>query len=206
LKIIKFKNRENLENKLLKTNNESKRLFIGISLEKEICEYFHGLTLELSKINKDVRVIPPQNIHITLKFLGNIKKDDIDIIYENIGVSLKGFKSFKFDLNSMLDGFPRTSAARILFGTIGKGSEEMENLFIKVKDGISKMGIDREEKKFIPHFTLARMKFPINFAGMLENLKIEEFKDIKCAKVILFESILSRKGPEYLIEKEYNLK
>ena len=41
---------------------------------------------------------------------------------------------------------------------------------------------------------------------MLENIKIEEFKDIKCNKIILFESILSRKGPEYLIEKEYYLK
>jgi len=205
LKIIKFENRENLEKKLLETDKEFKRLFIGINLEKEICEYFHKLTLDLSKINKDVRVIPPQNVHITLKFLGNIKKEDIDIIYENIGRSLKGFKSFVFDLNNILDGFPRLSAARILFGTIGSGSEEMENLFIKVKEGISKIGIDREEKRFIPHFTLARMKFPINFAGMLENIKIEEFKNIKCSKIILFESILSRKGPEYLIEKEYVL-
>lgn len=195
-----------MENKILKADKGSKRLFIGISLEKEICEYFHGLTLDLSIINKDIRVIPPENIHVTLKFLGNIKNDEIDIIYENIGLSLKGFKSFKFNLNRMLDGFPRTSAARILFGTIGKGSEEMENLFMKVKDGISKMGIDREEKKFIPHFTLARMKFPINFTDMLENIEIEEFKDIKCNKVILFESILSRKGPEYLIEREYYLK
>ena len=195
-----------MENKILKADKGSKRLFIGISLEKEICEYFNGLTLDLSIINKDIRVIPPENIHVTLKFLGNIKNDEIDIIYENIGLSLKGFKSFKFDLNRMLDGFPRTSAARILFGTIGKGSEEMENLFMKVKDGISKMGIDREEKKFIPHFTLARMKFPINFTDMLENIEIEEFKDIKCNKVILFESILSRKGPEYLIEREYYLK
>jgi len=205
LRIIKIKNRVNLEKKLLETDKEFKRLFIGISLEKEICEYFHKLTLDLSKINKDVRVIPPQNVHVTLKFLGNIKKEDIDIIYENIELSLKGFKSFVFDLNNVLDGFPRISAARILFGTIGNGSEEMENLFIKVKNGISKIGIDREEKRFIPHFTLARMKFPINFTGMLENIKIEEFKDIKCSKIILFESILSRKGPEYLIEKEYGL-
>lgn len=194
-----------MENKLLETNKELKRLFIGISLEKEICEYFHKLTLDLSKINKDVRVIPPQNVHITLKFLGNIKKEDIDIIYENIGISLEGFKSFKFDLSSILDGFPRVSAARILFGTIGNGSEEMEKLFMKVKDGISKIGIDREEKRFIPHFTLARMKFPINFTGLLENIEIKEFKNIKCSKVTLFESILSRKGPEYLPEKEYDL-
>jgi 2'-5' RNA ligase len=205
LKIIKFENRENLENKLLETDKKLKRLFIGISLEKEICEYFHNITLDLSKINKDIRAIPPQNVHITLKFLGNIKKEDVAVISENIGLSLKGFKSFKFDLNSMPDGFPRMSAARILFGTIGKGSEEMENLFMKVKDGISKIGIDREEKKFIPHFTLARMKLPVNFTGMFENIKMKDFKDIKCSKIILFESILSRKGPEYLIEKEFEL-
>ncbi|HEY5500814.1 MAG TPA: RNA 2',3'-cyclic phosphodiesterase [Candidatus Humimicrobiaceae bacterium] len=195
-----------MENKHIEDDKELKRLFIGISLGEEICEYFYGLTMDLSKINKDIRVIPPQNIHITLKFLGNIKKDEVDIICKNIGLSLNGFNSFKFDLSRMLDGFPKTSAARILFGTIEKGSEEMENLFIKIKDGISKMGIDREEKKFIPHFTLARMKFPINFTEMLENIKIEEFKDIKCNKIILFESILSRQGPEYLIEKEYYLK
>jgi RNA 2',3'-cyclic 3'-phosphodiesterase len=194
-----------LENKNIEDDKELKRLFIGISLEEEICEYFYRLTTDLSKINKDIRVIPPQNIHITLKFLGNVKKDEIDIISKNIGLSLMGFNGFKFDLSRMLDGFPKTAAARILFGTIERGSEEMENLFMKIKDGISKIGIDREEKKFIPHFTLARMKFPINFTEMLENIKIDEFKDIKCNKIILFESILSRKGPEYLIEKEYYL-
>jgi RNA 2',3'-cyclic 3'-phosphodiesterase len=194
-----------LENKNYEDDKELKRLFIGISLGEEICEYFYGLTMDLSKINKDIRAIPPQNIHITLKFLGNIKKDEVDVISKNIELSLKGFKSFRFDLSRMLDGFPKTAAARILFGTIEKGSEEMENLFTKIKDGISKMGMDREEKKFIPHFTLARMKFPINFTEMLENIKVEEFKDISCNKIILFESILSRKGPEYLIEKEYYL-
>lgn len=194
-----------MENQIIEDDKELKRLFIGISLEEEICEYFYKVTMDFSKINKDIRVIPPQNIHITLKFLGNIKKDEVDIISNNIGLSLIGLKSFKFDLSRILDGFPKTSAARILFGTVEKGSEEMENLFMKIKEGISKMGIDREEKKFIPHFTLARMKFPINFTDMVEDIKVEEFKDINCNKIILFESILSRKGPEYLIEKEYYL-
>lgn len=195
-----------MENNLQSRDKESKRLFIGISLSEEICNYFYDLMLNLSKINKDIQPIPPQNIHITLKFLGNVKESDLESITANIKLSLKESESFKFNIENSLDGFPRLSASRIIFGTIGDGSSEMENLFNIIKDNVSKIGFNREEKRFIPHITIARMKFPVNFADLIENLQFKIFKNISCNKVILFESILSRKGPEYLIEKEFLLK
>lgn len=195
-----------MENNLQSRDKESKRLFIGISLSEEICNYFYDLMLNLSKINKDIQPIPAQNIHITLKFLGNVKESDLESITANIKLSLKESESFKFNIENSLDGFPRLSASRIIFGTIGGGRSEMENLFNIIKDNVSKIGFNREEKKFIPHITIARMKFPVNFTDLIENSQFKIFKNISCNKVILFESILSRKGPEYLIEKEFLLK
>jgi len=195
----------------LETNNKIidkryKRLFIGISLSKGICDYFYNLTLNLSKENNNIKPIPPQNIHITLKFLGNVKTQELENIYSNIELSLKDIKNFKFNINDNLDGFPKITSSRILFASIGDGSAQMEEIFEKIKKNLSKIGFNRDEKKFIPHITIARMKLPINFTGLIENLNLKKFENIKCDKIILFESILSSKGPQYLIEKVFVLK
>ena len=195
-----------MENNIQISNKNYKRLFIGISLSKKICNYFYELTLNLSKINSYIKPVPSQNIHITLKFLGNVEINDLNNVYSNIEFSLREIKSFQFTINDFFDGFPKLSTSRILFGTISKGSEEMENIFEVIKENLSKIGFNRDEKKFIPHITIARMKFPVNFIGLFDNLKLKKFENIKCNKIILFESILSGRGPQYLIEKEFLLK
>jgi len=180
-----------------------KRLFVGVGLKEEVCSYFYDLTLRLSDSNKDIRPIPKQNIHITLKFLGNIKKSEIDKIYKSIEASLESKNSFKFHIAGLLDGFPKLSSARILYGVIGEGNEKLGELQHIVDSSLADIGFESDERKFIPHITIARMKNPVNFTSLTACIKLKEFKDNTCDKVILFESILSRKGSIYLVEKEF---
>ncbi len=180
-----------------------KRLFIGIKLADEICNYFYNLTLKLSSENINIKPVPEQNIHITLKFLGNIKKDEIDKICKTISSSLKSKSDFKFNIGNSLDGFPEFSSSRILYGVIREGSKKIEELYYAIENSLAGIGLEKDIRKFIPHITIARMKSPVNFAVLTANIQLKEFKNNICDKVILFESILSRRGPDYLIEKEF---
>ncbi|MCL6087363.1 MAG: RNA 2',3'-cyclic phosphodiesterase [Actinobacteria bacterium] len=183
-----------------------KRLFIAINLSEEVCDYFYDISSKLSKHHKEIKPVPSQNIHITLKFLGNIKENEIKQICHNVGKFLKEIKSFKFEINGLLDSFPRLSASRILYGVIGKGSGEIENLYYKIEKSLSELGTRKEEKKFIPHITIARMKMPVNLTEFPANLNLKEFKNNVCSKVVLYESILSGDIPKYRVEREFLLK
>ena len=70
---------------------------------------------------------------------------------------------------------------------------------------MSDIGIEKDVRKFIPHITIARMKKPVNLEDLTANIKLEKFDNNICDKIILYESILSRTGPEYIIEKEFLL-
>lgn len=194
-----------MEKSINANDKEYKRLFIGIGLKDEVCSYFYDLTLKLSNGNKDIKPIPPKNIHITLKFLGNVKKSEINKVCKSIEISLKSKKTFKFNIKDLLDGFPRLSSARILYGVVGQGDKEVVELHYAVDNSLSLIGFEKDERKFIPHITIARMKNPVNITSLTTGLHLREFKDNICDKVILFESILSRRGSEYIIEKEFLL-
>ncbi|MCE5328870.1 RNA 2',3'-cyclic phosphodiesterase [bacterium] len=167
-------------------DKESKRLFIGISLADKIRSYFYDLTLKLSAESKDIKPVPEQNIHVTLKFLGNVKKSEINKIYKTISSSLELKNDFKFDISSSLDGFPKFSSSRILYGVIGEGNKKIEELYHTIEDSLSGIGFEKDVRKFIPHITIARMKDLVNFTGLTANLQLKEFKDNICDKVILF--------------------
>jgi len=194
-----------LEKSINANDKEYKRLFIGIGLKDEVRSYFYDLTLKLSNGNKDIKPIPSKNIHITLKFLGNVKKSEINKVCKSIEISLKSKKTFKFNIKDLLDGFPRLSSVRVLYGVVGQGDKDVAELHYAVDNSLSLIGFEKDERKFIPHITIARMKNPVNITSLTAGLQLREFKDNICDKVILFESILSRRGPEYIIEKEFLL-
>jgi RNA 2',3'-cyclic 3'-phosphodiesterase len=193
------------KNNFKMTDKNYKRLFLGISLGKEICDYFNKLAISLVEINSNIKPVLTQNIHITLKFLGNISNNDLSNVCSLISISLNKVESFIFDIDDSLDGFPKLTNARILFGKVNRGTENIKNIFEIIEADLSKIGFKSDEKNFIPHITIARMKIPVNFTGSFDNLKLKKFKNIGCDKVTLFESILSPKGAVYLNEKEFLL-
>lgn len=186
-------------------NKEYKRLFIGISLREEICNYFHDIALNLNAKNNEVKPVHQKNIHITLKFIGNVNKKIISKICKIISSSLDSKPSFKFDIGDSFDGFPSFTSSRILYGVVVKGIKEIEELYYLIEDNLSDIGIEKDVRKFIPHITIARMKKPVNLEDLTANIKLEKFDNNICDKIILYESILSRTGPEYIIEKEFLL-
>ena len=133
------------------------RTFIAIEIPTEVKSALAALQTELRRAGADVSWTKPENIHLTLNFLGEVDERRIGEV-ENVCVaSAAEFQPFTLSLNDT-GVFPNVRQPRVLWvglaGEIGKTSEMRKRL----DDGLALLGFEREEKDFRPHLTIGRVK------------------------------------------------
>ncbi len=99
-------------------------------------------------------------------------------------------------------------SARILFAPVQDTAGQITGVFKVLEANLAKIKIKKEERKFIPHITIARIKENLNTgtADLIKKISLN-FKDrIICSKITLFESRLKPSGADYIILEEFALK
>ena len=183
-----------------------KRIFIALKVEAEEPLLVMISSLK-SGLSKDIiKWTSPDNIHITLAFLGNTEEKNI----KNIGSMLKEkcIGSGKFEL--VLKGlgvFRNMSDPRIIWTGL-EHSEKLIHLNNIIMSGLNDLDIKMEDRPFNPHLTIGRIKH-INDREILKSL-IEKFENsemqlIPVDEVILYESILFPTGAVYKPLVKFNL-
>ncbi|MFH0732682.1 MAG: RNA 2',3'-cyclic phosphodiesterase [Candidatus Omnitrophota bacterium] len=176
------------------------RAFIAISLTRQLHDELSILQDKLKQSNADVKWSEPENIHLTLKFLGNITDEQI----KNVVLSLKkissGFNAFSVHL-AQVGAFPKTSYPRVIWVGMDEGAETVKRLNQSIENELEALGLRKETREFSCHLTLGRVRSVKNKQG-LTNI-IEKEKDFTSAyrvlieDIILFKSTLTKKGPIY---------
>ena len=183
------------------------RTFIAIKLSEEIKKEMASLQEKLKPANADVKWVNPENIHLTLKFLGEVKEDritKIKDILENIAKKHSGFEISLFKLGA----FPKLDYPRVVWAGIDKGCSEAEAITKEIEENLENLGFEKEKRPFSAHLTLGRVKSGKNKEELKKILLSLEAKSISC-KVegfILFQSTLTPKGPIYRPLHVFNLK
>ena len=185
---------------------EKKRLFIAIDLGIDIKTLLFDITSGLNRKDRDIRPVNADNIHLTLKFLGDVYSNRIDKISRTLKETAGSQKSFSFSIGERFEALPGIKSARIIYAPVSKGSESIENFFEALEENLSKIKIRKENRKYISHITVARIKNKKDITGLLESIRPVSFEECRFDKVTLFESILKPSGAEYTILDEYELK
>lgn len=188
------------------------RAFIAIDPPQEIKNYLADIQTKLKKSNADVKWVKPQNIHLTLKFLGEIDDTKLHKIIDILnGISLNhaGF----FMRTAHVGAFPRIQSPRVIWVGIDKGNDRITSIVHELEEKIEKIGLPKEEKSFSSHITIGRTKSSLNrekLSGLLNNAAHEglatNFPEFFVPNIILFKSVLTPQGPVYETLKEFNLK
>jgi len=183
--------------------SERLRSFIAIDIEdKEIVKRLTEAQMYIAKTGADLKLVEPRNIHITIRFLGNISPTMIDKIYE--AMENVSFKLFQVEIKG-LGAFPKPRFPRVVWAGIRKGAEELRNIFEQLEPQLRKLGFQPDPKGFSPHITIARVKTGRNKAELaraLNELAEKEF-GIMIAKCLrLKKSTLTPRGPVYTTLKE----
>ncbi len=186
------------------------RTFIAIELPAQIKDKLSELQALLKQSGADVKWVAPQNIHLTLKFLGEIdeeKSTKISGIIENIA---QGLKQFQISLSS-LGAFPKIEFPLVIWVSIDKGDREVKMLAKGLEERIEKLGVPKEERPFSSHITIGRVRSPLNKDKLVKALREAEnyfgakIIEFNVTKIKLFKSTLGPSGPVYETLKEISI-
>ncbi len=179
------------------------RTFIGIPIPasdkiKEVLQLLSGF--------KGIKPVEPENIHVTLKFLGNIEEENVKEINKVLKKTLRSFQPFQLSIKGT-GFFPHPGNPRVIWIGIEEGKEILEEMFKAIEDALD--SFPKEKRGFVPHITVGRVKKKEEIKRIAEELK--KFEDVhfgtfNIRKVIFFKSKLTPQGPIYTPLREYNLR
>ncbi|MCM8820603.1 MAG: RNA 2',3'-cyclic phosphodiesterase [Candidatus Omnitrophica bacterium] len=175
------------------------RLFIGIRIPDEIKRKIEETVVsDLRKKIREARIVPSENLHLTLKFIGETSEDNIPFIEKVISSAVENFLPIKAVVNSV-GVFPDEKSARVFW--IGMDSQgALKKLNNIIETGFEKAGISKKEGRFKEHITIARFKSIPKLSSMGEILgryKDEVFGVMDIIEVELIKSDLKSSGAMY---------
>ncbi len=137
---------------------EQIRSFVAIELPEEAKKGLASLRRELERDeHKFVKWVDPEGIHLTLKFLGNIPSKRVTEITEAMKKAAQGSSPFLLEISG-LGAFPSLQQARVVWVGVAGELDQLSSLQQKIDSALSALGFPKEERLFVPHLTLARIK------------------------------------------------
>jgi len=179
------------------------RAFIAVEIPPEIHQAIEKETAPMrAALDKSlVRWAPKGNIHLTLKFLGDISPANVDMLSQMLNAEVSQHQSFEIKFGG-LGAFPNPKRPRVIWIGI-QAPDGLEALQHGIEAAAATLGYPNEKRTFSPHLTIGRVKRKVGSAGMqkiraaLEEAKIGSLGSARINAVHLFKSELKPTGAVY---------
>jgi len=184
------------------------RLFFGVPLSDNVKNEIRRAIENFPVTNPPWKWIPGDNLHITLKFLGEVDERLLVDLVELGNLVAGSIDSFTIDY-SRFGAFPSLSRPRVIFYSVAEGASALSELARQIEKETARIGFPPEKRAFRAHVTLARIKRPIS-SMVREKLRqvppLPEGTSQRVDHFILYRSHLSRTGAVYEELNRFNLK
>jgi 2'-5' RNA ligase len=174
------------------------RTFVAVDVPKEIKMELDGLIAGFREAAPDIRWVKAANLHLTLRFLGEIPKDTITGLAAELQKNLTGFGPFEITLAG-IGAFPNLRKARVIWVGSGQGAEHLARLAPLVETSCRNCGFGPADKPFSSHLTVGRVKFPKGHERLISLIDSMDFESplFPVEEVVIFKSDLLPAGPRY---------
>jgi 2'-5' RNA ligase len=167
------------------------KVFVGVDLSVEARA---ALVASLSGVEIPGKPALPKNWHITLRYIGAMDDLSLDRLLAGLDEADLGER---FTLRaSGLGAFPKAARATVLWVGLGRGSDRLEVLSETVQDVVDGIGLGREDRPFVGHVTLARIRPPVDVRRLVSSVEVAPVV-IPVDEITVFESIQVAGGTEY---------
>ena len=175
------------------------RAFLAIDLPGSLRPVLSRVQDELKKSGTDVRWVPVGNVHITLKFFGQIPETQVEPIVEAAGRIAAMQAPFYLKVTGA-GAFPTVNNPRVVWLGLGGDLAVMGGFYRKLEEAFAALGFPPEGRAFAPHLTLGRVKSPrnrVDLSRRLTALPPVESETFQIREIILYRSNLSPQGATY---------
>jgi 2'-5' RNA ligase len=181
------------------------RSFLAFDINNEsVLKRMTEAQILIVKTAADLKLVDPKNIHVTVRFLGNVTQDMIEKIY----AEMKSVQFVPFNIKICgLGAFPDMRYPRVCWAGITEGSTELRGIFSQLEPRLQGLGFPAEPRGFSPHLTIARVRSGRNKAELTRVIKENvnfDFGVIKGECLKLKKSELTPRGPIYSTLKEFS--
>lgn len=183
---------------------DSIRSFLAFDIENDtVLNRFKAAQTRLVQTGADVKLVAPQNIHVTIRFLGNITSATAEKIHEEMRQIQ--FSPFNVQIKGV-GAFPNPNYARVVWAGITEGADKLKNVFSQLEPRLQRLGFTPDSKGFSPHLTIARVRSGRNkqqLSKFITENTCYEFGAINAKCLRLKKSDLTPRGPVYSTLKEF---
>ncbi len=176
-----------------------------ISIDVGAIDSLIGLEEELKGTGASIKLVEPENIHLTLKFLGEINESMVPEVEKVMKAATEGISSFTAALHGM-GAFPNLDYIKVVWVGV-EDNGEMKDMAKRLGEGMDLYGF-KKEKGFMSHVTLARVKSARGkerLAELINKNRDVHFGEIDVKGIKLKKSELKREGPVYSTIREVKL-
>jgi len=179
------------------------RCFISIELPEKHKKHIGIYIEKLKAANADVKWVPAENLHLTLKFLGKTPEEMLAKINKKLLSAAKMHEKFYIHLFGA-GVFPNMKQPRVVWLGM-KDAEDAIKLQKDIDGSMAELGFEKEDRAFKPHLTIGRIRSPKNkdiLVRELTTLKEVYFGKIEVKNIALMKSELKPSGAEHTMLSE----
>jgi len=168
------------------------RFFIALEIPSENILQFQSIQNSLRILIPQARITDLDKIHLTLAFIGEQEDNLKDNLVGIIQKAVRDVSSFEVT-PAYIDGFPNIHHPQVLWVGVKGDIDKILLIRERVKDGLAQLHLPVDERRFIPHISVAKVNNPLNISisleANLEKIMTEDLTPIKITSIKLFESV-----------------
>ena len=172
------------------------RLFVAVHLPDEMKEELYASFSRAVKGRvRGLRFVPPANVHITLKFLGETDEGLIPSIEETLNAVAEEAGPFTMNVGGA-GAFPDVKRPRVVWAGVREGRDELVQLAKAAETALESLGFEAERRPFRGHVTVARVKSPTAVKAVSEIVAANDGRDFGSFEVESFSLVKSELKPD----------
>lgn len=176
------------------------RTFVALPVSTAVKQLAAHWMQRLGEGAQSVKWVPVDNLHLTLKFLGEVPTVELAEICQRVTSAVAAWQPLEIECDH-LGAFPSPSRPRTLWLGIGAGAEQVSQLQESVEQGLQQLGFRRERRQYHPHITLGRLRSSAAaspaLSGLLEPADFGSSVTCLVEDVLVVASQMTREGPDY---------
>jgi 2'-5' RNA ligase len=175
------------------------RCFIAIDIPDPIREEIGAFIHTLKKYDADVKWVPPENLHLTLKFLGSTSETLLPGLLDSLSAVVVPYKPFCIRIEDT-GFFPGRKNPRICWIGMEENTGMLKSIHADVENAAKRLGFSSEDREFNPHLTIGRVRSRRGMIAVMNELadcKGRVFGSVMVERIKIMKSELKPKGAEY---------